>query len=87
MTAAHVRTTDDQKIDGTSEQIRIPISGMTCAACQSHVQKTLAQQAGVIDASVNLMLKNASVTFDPTIVTPDNLVDAIRSTGYGRVCW
>ena len=83
MTAVHVRTTDDQRIDGTTEQIRIPVSGMTCAACQSHVQKTLAKQAGVIDASVNLMMKNASVTFDPTIVTPDNLVDAIRSTGYG----
>ena len=83
MTAVHVRTTDDQRIDRTTEQIRIPVSGMTCAACQSHVQKTLAKQAGVIDASVNLMMKNASVTFDPTIVTPDNLVDAIRSTGYG----
>lgn len=65
------------------EQIRIPVSGMTCAACQSRVQKTLEKQPGVLDASVNLMMKNASITFDPTVATPDSLVEAIRETGYG----
>lgn len=83
MTAIKTRADDEQRVDGSTEQIRIPVSGMTCAACQSHVQKTLAKQPGVIDASVNLMMKNASVTFDPRVVTRDNLVDAIRSTGYG----
>jgi Cu+-exporting ATPase len=47
----------------TLERVTIPISGMTCAACQSFVQRTLAQEAGVQDASVNLMLHNAAVTF------------------------
>ena len=68
---------------GNVEQIRIPVSGMTCAACQAHVQKALAKQPGVIDASVNLMMNNASVTFDPRAVSPQGLVEAIRSTGYG----
>ncbi|HEY7898562.1 MAG TPA: heavy metal translocating P-type ATPase [Gemmatimonadaceae bacterium] len=67
----------------TAEHIRIPVSGMTCAACQAHVQKALEKQPGVVDASVNLMMQNASVTFDPAVVTPDNLIQAIRSTGYG----
>lgn len=67
----------------TPEHIRIPVSGMTCAACQAHVQQALEKQPGVVDASVNLMMQNASVTFDPAIVTPDNLIQAIRSTGYG----
>ena len=67
----------------TPEHIRIPVSGMTCAACQAHVQKALEKQPGVVDASVNLMMQNASVTFDPAVVTPDNLIQAIRSTGYG----
>ena len=83
MAATTVRATDQQKVHETTEQIRIPVSGMTCAACQSHVQKTLAEQPGVFDASVNLMMKNASVTYDPTVVTPNGLVAAIRSTGYG----
>jgi Cu+-exporting ATPase len=65
------------------ERVTIPISGMTCAACQSFVQRTLAQEAGVQDASVNLMLHNATVIFDTSVVSTANLVEKIRSTGYG----
>ena len=65
------------------ESIRIPVSGMTCAACQARVQRALARQPGVADASVNLMMKSASVTFDPGMTTPDDLVETIRKTGYG----
>ena len=56
---------------------------MTCAACQSFIQRTLAGEAGVRDAGVNLMLNNATVTFDPGVVSASKLVEAIRSTGYG----
>ena len=65
------------------ETIRIPVSGMTCAACTARVQRTLQKQPGVDDANVNLMMKTATVTYDPGSVAPDRLVDAIRSTGYG----
>ena len=65
------------------EQIRIPVSGMTCAACQARVQRALQKSPGVTDASVNLMMNSASVTFDPTLASPDALVDVIRGTGYG----
>lgn len=65
------------------ERVTIPVSGMTCAACQSFVQRTLAQEAGVRDASVNLMLHNAAVTFDPGLTSTAVLVEKIRSTGYG----
>ena len=68
---------------GSLETIRIPVTGMTCAACQSRVQRTLGKQQGVTDASVNLMMKNATVTYQPSIVTPAQLVEAIRQTGYG----
>ena len=62
---------------------RIPVTGMTCAACQARVQKTLAKQPGVNDASVNLMMATATVTYDPTAVTPEALVAAIEGAGYG----
>ncbi|WP_433964980.1 heavy metal translocating P-type ATPase [Tunturiibacter gelidiferens] len=65
------------------EHVTIPVSGMTCAACQSFLQRELANQAGVQDATVNLMLHNATVTFDPGATSTSALVDAIRSTGYG----
>ena len=68
---------------GRRERIRIPVAGMTCAGCQAHVQRALAQQPGVDDASVNLLMETASVTFDPSVATPERLVQAIRDTGYG----
>src|SRR5512135_756467 len=66
-----------------SERITLPISGMTCAACQSFVERTLAGQPGVTGASVNLMLHNATVTYDPAATSPGALVEAVRKTGYG----
>jgi Cu+-exporting ATPase len=62
--------------------IEIPVGGMTCAACQARVQRALARAPGVEDASVNLLLHNASVTFDPQSTSPERLVEAIRATGY-----
>ncbi|MEO5511790.1 MAG: heavy metal translocating P-type ATPase [Longimicrobiales bacterium] len=66
-----------------AETVRIPITGMTCASCQSRVQKTLQTHPGVQDATVNLMMHNATVTFDASATNPAQLVDAIRQTGYG----
>jgi Cu+-exporting ATPase len=56
---------------------------MTCAACQSRVQRTLQKQEGVTDASVNLMMGTATVTYDPAATKPEALVAAIEATGYG----
>jgi Cu+-exporting ATPase len=64
-------------------RVDIPVSGMTCAACQARVQRTLAKQPGVQEAAVNLMTRTASVTYDPASATPESLVTAIRKTGYG----
>jgi Cu+-exporting ATPase len=65
-----------------AEKITFPVGGMTCAACQSFVQKTLEQQPGVESAAVNLMLHNATVTYRPAETSPESLVEAVRGTGY-----
>ena len=67
----------------SAEKVVIPVSGMTCAACQGRVQRTLSRAPGVVDATVNLMMGNATVTFDPAAISPDALVETIRKTGYG----
>ena len=67
----------------THPRITIPVSGMTCAACQGRVQRALERTPGVLDASVNLMTSNATVAYDPAIAEPATLVERIRSTGYG----
>ncbi|MGH3990926.1 MAG: cation transporter, partial [Pseudonocardiaceae bacterium] len=65
------------------ESCTIPISGMTCAACSGRIQRTLERTPGVGAANVNLMTESATVTYDPAATSPEHLVQAIRSTGYG----
>ena len=67
---------------GPGERITFPVSGMTCAACQARVQRALQKAPGVVDASVNLMMRSAAVTYDPAAVTPEALVETVRRTGY-----
>src|SRR5688572_27764911 len=68
---------------GATGTVTIPVDGMTCAACSARVQRALQRAPGVADASVNLMLRNAVVSFDAAATSPDRLVDVIRDTGYG----
>src|SRR4051812_4109833 len=82
--AAGVETSEHHgTTGGTSSLITIPVTGMTCAACQSRVQRALGKTPGVRDANVNLMLNNATVVYDPSATTPEALVERIRETGYG----
>lgn len=62
--------------------ITLSISGMTCAACQSFIQRTLASREGVKDATVNLMLHNATISFDPALTSPATLIETVRGIGY-----
>ena len=64
-------------------KLNIPVSGMTCAACQARVQRVLERTPGVDEAAVSLMTNTATVRFDPAVVDANALVDRIRATGYG----
>jgi P-type Cu+ transporter len=65
-----------------TETVSINVTGMTCAACQSHVQKALEKTPGVSKAAVNLMTGEATVAFDPETTAPAALLEAIADTGY-----
>jgi Cu+-exporting ATPase len=65
-----------------AQSVTINVGGMVCAACQAHVQKALDETKGVSKAAVNLMTGQAQVSFDPAVVEPKKLLDAIRDTGY-----
>jgi Cu+-exporting ATPase len=68
-----------------TESLTLPILGMTCASCQHHVEEALRTTAGVESAHVDLMGNRATVVFDPTLITPNSLVEAIRASGYDAV--
>jgi Cu+-exporting ATPase len=67
------------------ETVTLPVLGMTCAACQHHVESALRSTAGVESAHVDLMSNRATVVFDPLRADPPALVEAIRGAGYDAV--
>jgi Cu+-exporting ATPase len=60
----------------------IPVGGMSCAACQGHVQRALEEVPGVERAAVSLLTNEASVVYDPAVAAPAKLVAAIVDSGY-----
>src|SRR5579872_4814639 len=68
-----------------TESLTLPVIGMTCAACQHHVESALKQTAGVKSAHVDLMANRASVVFDPAQASAENLIESIRGAGYDAV--
>jgi len=62
--------------------ITLPVTGMSCAACQSHVERALRSTTGVSDASVNLLTNSARISFDPVRAKPEDLIAAVRDAGY-----
>jgi Cu+-exporting ATPase len=58
------------------------IAGMHCASCVTRNERSLKKVAGVTSASVNLAMHTATVEFDPTKATIDDLIAAITKNGY-----
>ncbi|MCX7839661.1 MAG: heavy metal translocating P-type ATPase [Anaerolineae bacterium] len=68
-----------------TQQITLPISGMTCAACVMHVEGGLKAVPGVVQATVNLANERATVQFDPEQTNINQMVTAVRGVGYDVV--
>ncbi len=74
---------DQAEMQSTNDRINLNVTGMTCAACQIRIQKTLGKQPGVLDASVNLVTGQASIRVEPGFVNPQGLIAAVEKLGYG----
>ncbi|OGK95537.1 MAG: copper-translocating P-type ATPase [Candidatus Rokubacteria bacterium RIFCSPHIGHO2_02_FULL_73_26] len=61
--------------------VELPIRGMSCASCVATIEAALAQQPGVVGATVNLATERASIRYEDG-VTPHALVETIRGLGY-----
>ena len=64
----------------TSNLIKLPIEGMTCASCVRRVEKALKSVPGVASAEVNLATETAAALTDGA--SPEALVTAVRNAGY-----
>lgn len=58
------------------------VSGMTCSACQAHVEKAVSRVPGVHSAVVNLLQNTLYVDYDENTLGPAEIVSAVRQAGY-----
>ena len=64
------------------KKIVLSIEGMTCSACSNGLEKYLNKQEGIKQASVNLVMANASIEYDEKILNVDNLNEFVRKAGF-----
>ncbi len=62
-------------------QEKFDVGGMTCAACQAHVEKAVCKLHGVTDVAVNLLSGSMQVTFDETLLSDDDILRRRRPCG------
>ncbi|MEK9197316.1 heavy metal translocating P-type ATPase [Ureibacillus sp. 179-F W5.1 NHS] len=69
----------------TNEQreTSLHITGMTCAACATRIERGLQKFKGISLANVNLALENATVQFNPSEVSVTDIIRRVEQLGYG----
>jgi P-type Cu+ transporter len=73
----------DLGYDVITNKIEFDITGMTCAACSTRIEKGLNKMEGVLNANVNLALEKATIEYNPSIVTPKDMIQKVDILGYG----
>ncbi|MCI8272587.1 MAG: copper-translocating P-type ATPase [Clostridia bacterium] len=64
------------------KNIILSIEGMTCSACSSGLEKYLNKQNGIINASVNLVMANATIDYDESILTQEKIEKYVKQAGF-----
>ena len=64
-------------------QEKFSVTGMTCSACSSGIERAVRRLRGVKSADVSLMGESMSVEDDETIVTVDTIIQTVQGLGYG----
>ena len=62
--------------------IILSIGGMSCSACRNGIEKYLNKQNGIFDAKVNLVMANATITYDEKILDIPKIEKYIEKSGY-----
>lgn len=59
------------------------VSGMTCSACSSHVERAVSKLDGVSKVSVNLLTNSMTVEYDDAKLGVDGIIECVKKAGYG----
>jgi len=65
-----------------TEKIDLKISDMSCASCANKVEKTLSGLPGIIRANVNFAMERASVEYEPSMISVEDMKAALDNLGY-----
>ena len=66
-----------------TEKAEFDITGMTCAACSTRIEKGLNKLEGVVKANVNLALEKATVEYNGSALTTNDIIKKVENLGYG----
>ncbi len=64
------------------KKVILKIEGMTCSACSNGLEKYLKKQSGIVDASVNLVMANALIEYDETVLDLKKLESFVKKAGF-----
>jgi Cu+-exporting ATPase len=64
------------------EQVQLVLLGMHCASCAGLIERALKKVEGIKSANVNFVAEKARVVFDTSLVTIEQLIQAIKKAGY-----
>jgi Cu+-exporting ATPase len=64
------------------KSIILAIDGMTCSACSNGLEKYLNKQNGIFEANVNLVMANATITYDEQILNQEKIEKYIKQAGF-----
>ena len=64
------------------KKIILSIEGMTCSACSNGLEKYLSKQEGIINASVNLVMSNASIEYNEKKLNQIKIEEFIKKAGF-----
>lgn len=67
------------------QQITLPITGMHCEGCAATITQGLTETAGILAANVSIATEQAAVTYNPSALDENKIVDKIRSLGFDVV--
>ena len=67
----------------TEKQVTLPITGMHCTNCSDTVARELGKLDGVATADVNYATERATVTFNPSVLNENGIIERIQDIGYG----
>lgn len=64
------------------KKINLLIDGMTCSACSNGLERYLNKQNGILNATVNLVMANASIEYDEKILNQEKIEEFVKQAGF-----